>query len=61
MRRVDLLLYVPLTLAIACVMGACGRRDPRAVVRATVRCVGTLFLVVGCVGLTIRLLVLLFV
>jgi hypothetical protein len=60
-RFSDLLLYVPLTLAIACVMGACGRRDPRDIVRATARCFGTLFLVVGCVGLTIRLLVLLFV
>jgi len=60
-RLVDLLLYVPLTIAIACVMGACGRREPKEIVRATVRCFGTLFLVVGCVGLAIRLLVLLFV
>jgi hypothetical protein len=60
-RLSDLLLYVPLTLAIACVMGACGRRDPRDIVRATARNFGTLFLVVGCVGLAIRMLVLLFV
>jgi len=60
-RLVDLLLYVPLTLAVACVMGACGRREPRDIARATARTFGTLFLVVGSVGLAIRLLVLLFV
>jgi hypothetical protein len=60
-RLVDLLLYLPLTMAVACVMGACNRREPREILRATVRSFGTLFLVVGCVGLTIRLLVLLFV
>jgi hypothetical protein len=57
----DLLWFFPLAAAVGLVVGASGRSDPRAIARGAVRTFVTLAAVVAGVGLTIRLLVILFV
>jgi len=61
MRLVELLWFFPLAIAIALVVGAVGRREPRAILRAAGRTLWTLVAVVAGVGLFIRLLVVFFV
>ena len=61
MRLDEIALFLPLAIAIALVMGAAGRREPREIVRAAGRTLTTLVMVVGGVGLVIRLLILFFV
>ncbi len=61
MRLVELLWFFPLAVAIACVVGAVGRREPREIVHAAGRTLWTLVAVVAGVGLLIRLLVVFFV
>jgi hypothetical protein len=61
MTFLDLVWYFPLAIAAALVVGASGRDRPKEVVRGAVHAFWTLLLVVGGVGLTIRLLVVLLV
>ena len=61
MRLLDLLWFFPLAIAIAFVVGAVGRREPRDILRASARTLWTLVAVVAGVGLFIRLLVVFFV
>jgi hypothetical protein len=57
----DLLWYFPIAIAAALVVGASGRHTPREVVRGAAHAFWTLLLVVGGVGLVIRMLVVLLV
>ncbi len=59
MRLVDLLWYLPLALAVALVLGASGRDGPKAIAKGTVHAFFTLTVVLGGVGVVIRLLVIL--
>ena len=61
MRLDEIALLLPLAAAISLVMGAAGRRGARAIVRACGKTFTTLVMVVGGVGLVIRLLVIFFV
>ena len=58
---IQIVLFFPLAIAISLVMGAVGRNSSRDIVRACGRTFTTLLMVVGGVGLVIRLLVLFFV
>ena len=61
MRLDEVLLLLPLAGAIAMVMGAVGRQGAATIARAAGKTFTTLLMVVGGVGLVIRLLVLFFV
>ena len=61
MRLDEIALFFPLAAAISLVMGAAGRSGLKAIARAAGRTFTTLVMVVGGVGLVIRLLVLFFV
>jgi hypothetical protein len=60
-RLDELLWFFPLAAAIALVVGAAGQEGARAIARSSVKQFGTLILVVGGVGLAIRVLVVLLV
>jgi hypothetical protein len=57
----DLLWYFPIAIAVALVVGAAGRDRPRQIVAGAAHALWTLTLVVGGVGLVIRVLVALLV
>ncbi len=61
MTFVDLLLVLPLLVAISIAMGAVGRREGGAIARASVQSFATLVGVLAGVSLVVRLLIAFFV
>ena len=61
MRLIDVLLVLPLLIAISVAMGAVGRREPGLIVRASFQSFATLFGVLVGVSLVVRILIVYFV